>query len=114
MDGVPRFGLVTYGAPVRKMYGEVFPAWWNASQIQTINEPAHSLVIAKGWMNVYYDTDYIGGWVDVEGVNRNLSDPATSVYVYGQPPPPIATHRLREGFKIPGMHPHNRKASSTK
>lgn len=92
VDGKPRFGLVTYGSPVRKLYGEVFPAWWSPSQIQAINEPARSLIIAKGWMNVYYDTDYIGGWVNVDGVNLKLSDPATSVYVYGQPPPPIRQH----------------------
>lgn len=86
VEGIPRFGLVTYGSPLRKLYGEVFPAWWSPSQIQAINEPTRSLVVPHGWMNVYYDTDYIGGWVNVDDVNRNLSDPATSVYVYGQLP----------------------------
>ena len=88
----PRFGLVTYGSPLRKLYGEVFPAWWSTEQIRAIGDPERSLVIDQGWMNIYYETDYIGGWIDVRRVNRRLSDPPTSVHVFGQPPPGIRQH----------------------
>jgi hypothetical protein len=44
---------------------------------------------------VHYRTDYIGGPVFAAadpGVDRELPDPRTSSYLYGQPLPPIGGH----------------------
>jgi hypothetical protein len=41
---------------------------------------------------VHYLTDYIGGSVGVSDVDRRLPDPATSLYVFGQPVPHVRSH----------------------
>jgi len=99
----PRFGLVTFGAPLRKLYGQAFPAYWSVERIKQLSRPNQSLVLGltdgssqsssiSRWTNVYYLTDYIGGAVDVGGVDRRLPDPAHRFYVYGQPPDKVMSH----------------------
>lgn len=88
----PRFGLVTFGSPLRKLYGHAFPAYWPARQINDLADPARSLVLRGAWRNVHYLTDYIGGPVGIAAVDRRLPDPATSLYVFGQPPPRVRSH----------------------
>jgi hypothetical protein len=88
----PRFGLVTFGSPLRKLYGRAFPAYWPQDTIAAIRDDHTSLIVDELWSNVYYATDYIGGSVDVEGVDQRLPDPQSSVYVYGQPKPPVVSH----------------------
>ena len=88
----PRFALVTYGSPLRKLYGRAFPAYWSREAIDSVLDPATSLVHQGRWANVYYYTDYIGGTVMVPGVDRRLPDPPSSVYVYGQHPPSVLSH----------------------
>lgn len=89
-DG-PDFALVTFGSPLRKLYAEVFPAYWSRRRLKDIAEPTHSLA-TFGWVNVCYPTDYVGGVVGLAAVDRVLTDPSTSVHVFAQPPPPIRTH----------------------
>ena len=43
----PRFGLVTFGAPLRKLYGQGFPAFWSAERIAQLNRPGQSLVLQQ-------------------------------------------------------------------
>ena len=104
VDKKPRFGLVTFGSPLRKLYGRAFPAFWTESRLQQLNEPNGSLVVPGCWRNVYYLTDYIGGSVLKDPakprptldagntVDLQLSDPESSVYIYGQPPPAVRSH----------------------
>ncbi len=87
----PEFALVTFGSPLRKLYGEVFPAYWSRRRIKDIAAPSHSLA-SLGWVNVVYPTDYVGGVVGIPAVDLVLTDPSTSVHVFAQPPPPIRTH----------------------
>ncbi len=90
--GHPRFTLVTYGSPVRKLYGNAFPAYWSAEALEAVTDPQRSLVVDGRWRNVHYLTDYIGGAVRVEGVDLRLPDPQTSIHVYGQPEPRVRSH----------------------
>jgi hypothetical protein len=91
-----RISLITFGSPLSKLYGWAFPAFFNADVLRHLSSPA-SGVHLHSWRNFYYRTDYIGGRVvlgdDSEvTVNVPLSDPATSRYIYGQPPPAIGRH----------------------
>jgi hypothetical protein len=88
----PRFGLVTYGAPLRKLYRHAFPAYWPDSVLTDLANPDRSLVLAGRWQNVYYLTDYIGGPVGVAGVDLRLPDPQSSLYVWRQPKPQVRSH----------------------
>jgi hypothetical protein len=88
----PRFGLVTYGAPLRKLYRHAFPAYWPDSVLTDLADPQRSLVLAKRWRNVYYLTDYIGGPVGMDAVDWRLPDPQSSLYVWGQPTPRVRSH----------------------
>jgi hypothetical protein len=54
--------------------------------------PKTSLVLNDGWRNLYYRTDYVGGPIELPHVDEPLSDPTTSVCVYGQPTPRIRSH----------------------
>jgi hypothetical protein len=99
----PKFGLVTFGAPLRKLYGQAFPAFWSQNRIEQLTRPDQSLVCQRisptkqsqpssRWTNVFYFTDYIGGAVNVDDVDQRLPDPAHRFYVYGQQPDKVMSH----------------------
>lgn len=82
-------GLVTFGSPLGKLYRWGFPAWVDDTVLAGLAGPGTT------WINVHYETDYIGGPVFADaaaGVDRCLPDPRTGSYVYGQPPPSIGAH----------------------
>lgn len=108
--------LITFGAPLRKLYRWAFPAWFTCERLCEIADGTTNLR-ARPWLNVYYPTDYIGGPIGrrhrwppppegdqpggdqedttdgrLNAVDRRLADPPTSVFVYGQNPAPILTH----------------------
>ncbi|MET0965960.1 MAG: hypothetical protein ABWZ02_06160 [Nakamurella sp.] len=100
---VPKFGLVTFGAPLWKLYGQAFPAFWSKNRIEQLTSPDKSLVFKQSspnqqgvpssrWTNVYYLTDYIGGAVEIGDVDLRLPDPGHRFYVYGQPPDRVMSH----------------------
>lgn len=80
--------LQTFGSPLAKLYGWGFPAYFGAETLACFNERRNVVV----WRNQFYDTDYIGGPVGIEDVDRELPDPAQCWYDYGQPPPSIRSH----------------------
>lgn len=88
--------LVTFGAPLRKLYGWAFPYYFaNEVLRQLVDDDSRTRVLA--WRNYHYDTDYIGGPVFEEQppageVDKPLPDPRTSWYIYGQPPPALGRH----------------------
>jgi hypothetical protein len=90
--GRPHFSLVTYGSPVRKLYGNAFPAYWSAEAIESVTDPERSLVLPGRWRNVHYLTDYIGGRMRVDHIDRRLPDPQSSIHVYAQPEPRVRSH----------------------
>jgi hypothetical protein len=75
--------LITFGSPLRTLYGWGFPAWINRDLFDRV----------KGhWANYSYRTDYIGGPIGDGEVDVSLPDPATSWYICGEPLPPLRRH----------------------
>jgi hypothetical protein len=87
-----RVALVTFGAPLRKLYGWAFPAYFSDTALRTLADREVSRVSA--WRNFSYPTDFIGGpaLAGADGVDRELCDPASVWFVYGQPQPAPGRH----------------------
>jgi hypothetical protein len=79
--------LVTFGAPLRTLYGWAFPAYFNGTVFDRLAGPTR----VRTWRNLYYETDYIGRDV-LEAVDKELPDPITCWYIYGQPRPAPGSH----------------------
>ena len=100
-----RIALVTFGAPLRKLYHWAFPAYVPLAALDDIAAGSTPSVAAT-WRNVYYPTDYIGGPVGaghppehaaaaerlLVSVDERLPDPPSSMYVYGQDAPAVLSH----------------------
>jgi hypothetical protein len=92
-----RVALVTYGAPLARLYRRAFPAYFGGGMFAEL----HGKVGAAGsrWRNFHRKTDLIGGPVfigsdtlpDGDG-DRCLLDPSTSRYVPRDPMPPVLGH----------------------
>ena len=87
--------LVTFGSPLRTLYGWAFPAYFNDGVLRPlVSGQVHA------WRNFHYRTDYIGGSVLAPGtepapgteVDVELPDPRTRWYIYGQPKPATTRH----------------------
>jgi hypothetical protein len=85
--------LVTFGSPLGTLYGWGFPAYFN-DEVLTELVREKSVVRTAGWVNCFYETDYIGRSVLTRdnAVDRRLPDPITSWYIFGQPEPKPGRH----------------------
>jgi hypothetical protein len=87
--------LVTFGSPLRTLYGWAFPAYFDDELLGRLVPPDGGSRVST-WRNFYHLTDYIGGAVlparPEAGVDVELPDPATNWYIYGQPKPVAARH----------------------
>jgi hypothetical protein len=81
-----RVSLVTFGAPVYKLYNWGFPAYFNQDVLSRLR--------MERWENLYYLTDYVGGPVAVGPHCRDVEipDPPTSRFRYGDPVPRVGSH----------------------
>jgi hypothetical protein len=81
-----RVSLVTFGAPVYKLYNWGFPAYFNQDLLSRLR--------VERWENLYYLTDYVGGPVAVGAPCRDVEipDPPTSRFRYGEPAPRVGSH----------------------
>ncbi len=100
-----RIALVTFGAPLRKLYHWAFPAYLPLASLDDI-AAGRTTSMPATWRNVYYPTDYIGGPVGaghppadtaeaerlLVAADERLPDPPSSMYVYGQDPPAVLSH----------------------
>ncbi|WP_247661751.1 hypothetical protein [Micromonospora sp. U21] len=97
-----RVALLTHGSPLRRLYGQIFPAYVDDAALWEIGGR-----IGWRWVNLWRDTDAIGGWTfsphrpgeraTVEGppaaVDRRLRDPVDVVTPPSDSvPPPIQGH----------------------
>ena len=77
-DSLPeRPALLTYGAPLRRLYARFFPAYFNPQVFAQAREWTGS-----HWVNLWAESDPIGSWVCSEpaveaGIDRELVDPAS-------------------------------------
>jgi len=93
---VGRVGLVTYGAPLTRLYRRAFPAYFGngifAALRETVGTPT------SRWRNFHRKTDLIGGPVFTgpddrhRGADECLLDPSTRWYVPRDPTPPVLGH----------------------
>ncbi|WP_410812131.1 hypothetical protein [Micromonospora sp. 067-2] len=97
-----RVALLTGGAPLRRLYGRLFPAYLNDAVLREVGGR-----VGWRWVNLWRDTDAIGGWIfsghrpgepaTVDGpaadVDQRLRDPCGVVTPPGDSvPPPIQAH----------------------
>nr|MDT0662277.1 hypothetical protein [Micromonospora sp. DSM 115978] len=87
--------LVTFGSPLRTLYGWAFPAYFNDDVLRRlVSADDGSPVYA--WRNFSYRTDYIGGPVlggpASTEVDVELPDPPTCWHIFGQPKPAPTRH----------------------
>ena len=88
--------LITFGAPVCKLYSWGFPAYFNRALLWPL-VPGQAARL-NDWRNFYYPTDPIGGSVAADlpaagdPVDTEFLDPAECYYVYGQAPPSSQGH----------------------
>ncbi len=72
--------LLTYGCPLTRLYARLFPAYVNAGTRAAVGARVHGR-----WVNLWRDTDPIGGPVGEPARDRRCADPA------GFPIPPSDT-----------------------
>jgi hypothetical protein len=89
--------LITFGCPVRKLYGWGFPAYFDAALLGPLIPGGAARL--NDWRNFSYPTDPIGGPVAPAQpadcrvrVDTEFCDPAGCYYLYGQAPPAARGH----------------------
>ncbi len=89
--------LITFGAPICKLYTWGFPGWFDSALLEPL-VPGETARL-RDWRNFSYPTDPIGGPVapdlpaaDGDPVDTEFLDPAECYYVYGQAPPASQGH----------------------
>jgi hypothetical protein len=86
--------LLTYGCPVRRLYGRFFPAYFGPDTVQS------ALADVDGrWLNLWAPSDPIGSWVlvgaahpGVDGIDVRLADPTSLVAAADGTWPPLTGH----------------------
>ncbi|GAA3153371.1 hypothetical protein GCM10010531_00300 [Blastococcus jejuensis] len=64
-----RVALLTLAAPLRRLYGRAFPAYFGTAQLDVLRSRLSTTGTVR-WINLVRRSDYVGGWV--------LQDPGTS------------------------------------
>lgn len=97
----PRVALLTYGSPLRRLYARLFPAYISDTMLSNVSHAVSDGPAAPSrWLNLWRDTDPIGGPVGVPGVgagvdveDRRFVDPAAFAKEAGSSAyPPIRAH----------------------
>ncbi len=67
----PRLALLTFGSPLTRLYGAFFPAYFSADELRSVRDGVTPAGEAARWVNLYFDSDPIGGPVLPE-IDRRL------------------------------------------
>jgi hypothetical protein len=103
--------LLTLAAPIRRLYGRAFPAYFGPDQLGRLEAALTRGGIVR-WRNLVRRSDYIGGWAfhparcptDNGLVDRIVYDPPV-LWGKNDPSPP-ATHRHSDFFPDPQARPY--------
>ncbi|MEU4680040.1 hypothetical protein [Micromonospora sp. NPDC023737] len=72
-----RVALLTYGSPLRRLYGPLFPAYVDEDVLREVGRR-----VGWRWINIWRDTDQIGSWIfslNRPGDPTRPDDPAATV-----------------------------------
>lgn len=58
-----RLALLTYGSPLTRLYGKYFPTYFGPTELELVAGDLALPEAGPRWINLYYDTDPIGGTV---------------------------------------------------
>jgi hypothetical protein len=106
-----QMSLLTLAAPVRRLYGRTFPAYFGPDQLARLHEYLTTDGVVR-WRNLVRRSDYIGGSafdrrlrpVDHALVDRLIHDPPV-LWADNDPSPPAA-HLHSDLFPDPQTRPH--------
>jgi hypothetical protein len=87
-----RVALLTFGCPLRRLYGRNFPAYFGKHSMDYLADKQKNQ-----WLNLWSATDPIGAWVFKEGdpVRPTSLDPLTFTYDLG-----VIDHRLLDIVRL--------------
>ena len=106
-----QMSLLTLAAPIRRLYGRAFPAYFGPDQLACLTGYLSSGQLVR-WRNLVRRSDYIGGWAfdpvrhPAENllVDRVIADPPT---LWGdKDPSPPPTHLHSDWFPDPQVRPY--------
>lgn len=103
-----RVALLTLAAPIRRLYGRTFPAYFGTGQLKYVASQLDTGTHVR-WRNLVRRSDYIGGWalVDLPAddplVDREIYDPPV-LWTDANPSPPPA-HQHSDWFPDPQTRP---------
>ncbi|MEU1586469.1 hypothetical protein [Micromonospora sp. NPDC005710] len=69
-----RVALLTHGSPLRRLYARLFPAYVDDAALHEIGRR-----VGWRWVNLWRDTDPIGGWIFSPHAAPTPADPAAAV-----------------------------------
>lgn len=105
-----RIALLTLAAPVHRLYGRAFPAFYGPKQLERLQKELTSPDGTVRWRNAVRRSDYIGGWAldehysDTTVVDREIYDPPV-LWDDADPTSPPA-HLHSDWFSDPQTRPH--------
>jgi hypothetical protein len=106
-----QMSLLTLAAPIRRLYGRAFPAYFGPDHLAKVHEHLTDGDVVR-WRNLVRRSDYIGGYA-FDPVTRPADHALVDRYIYDPPtlwddrnPSPPASHLHSDWFPDPQTRPY--------